>query len=568
MKPSRMDDVQTFYSLLARLTVKNPPRQMASTTARSGWPDRGVYFFFEDGENRCDGTPRVVRIGTHGLIEGASTTLWQRLSQHRGTLTPKGGNHRGSVFRDLVGKALMAKNGMNVETWGNRKISTVGARASERAQEEAVSDHIGAMSVAWLDVPDSPGPGSLRGYIERNAIALISNYGREIIDPPSPNWLGLHSDRDRVCASGIWNNNHVAESHDPVFLKVFEALIEEEIVSPGTQSVSSEVPPIIVMQCAKSKREGGRFLMQDGTALGFVTDPTLAPPFPNLRHVHPDDEDQDGVSWRQRVLDYNKVYSETGLNPFGLHSAAELYTNVAYGGVRDRTPADHFYILSACWGLVRSDWLLPNYDVSFSHSQSVPPHAIRAGGRHWQDFNMIDLTNTAPMIFVGGKAYLAAFERLSRDYQGPRIVYHNLAVAPELDGIEIRRFDTVTRTNWHYALARQVADDQNPPPPGAAKMRHAPNSTARRGKLGKYSALSEYLSNIPSNQMSVTMTFSEIEKVLGAPLPPSSRSHMAQWWSNGGHSQANSWLHAGFRKVAHHSGSSDERIWVRFERME
>jgi hypothetical protein len=37
----------------------------------------------------------------------------------------------------------------------------------------------------WLSVDDEPGPQSLRGCIERNAIALLSNYGKLPIDPPS-----------------------------------------------------------------------------------------------------------------------------------------------------------------------------------------------------------------------------------------------------------------------------------------------------------------------------------------------------------------------------------------------
>ncbi|MCY0146813.1 hypothetical protein OEG84_03550 [Hoeflea sp. G2-23] len=384
MKYSRLDDVKTFYSLLERLSAKTPSRQMGPASAQDGWPDRGVYFFFETGETRGDGTPRVVRIGTHGLIEGSSSTLWKRLSQHRGTLTPKDGNHRGSIFRELVGAALFAKDNKTVGTWGNRKVPAVEVGASERPQEEAVSDHIGAMRVAWLDIPDNPGPGSLRGFIERNVIALLSNYDRAPIDPPSPRWLGLNSDRDRVRKSGLWNNNHVTETHDPAFLKVLEALIEERPVSPKSPSAMTGVPPILVMQCAKSKRDGGRFQAQDGTALAFVADPELTPPIPGIRPVHPDSEDEDGFAWRRRVLDYNRAHAATGANPYGLHTAADLYMNPAYGAVAGAMPADRFYILSACWGLVRSDFLLPNYDVSFSRSQGVPPHAIRAGGKHWR----------------------------------------------------------------------------------------------------------------------------------------------------------------------------------------
>jgi len=34
------------------------------------------------------------------------TTLWARLSQHRGSAKSGGGNHRCSIFRLLVGRAL------------------------------------------------------------------------------------------------------------------------------------------------------------------------------------------------------------------------------------------------------------------------------------------------------------------------------------------------------------------------------------------------------------------------------------------------------------------------------
>ena len=101
-----------FYDLLTRLEkVNGGKRQVARGHGQMDWPKRGVYFFFEDGELRADGTtPRVVRVGTHGLRK-SSATLWSRLSQHRGTVggsMPGGGNHRGSIFRLHVGTALLA----------------------------------------------------------------------------------------------------------------------------------------------------------------------------------------------------------------------------------------------------------------------------------------------------------------------------------------------------------------------------------------------------------------------------------------------------------------------------
>ena len=76
------------------------------------WPPRGVYFFHESGEARSGtgGGPRVVRVGTHGLKSGSGSTLWDRLSQHRGSSRSGRGNHRGSIFRLIVGIALAKRN--------------------------------------------------------------------------------------------------------------------------------------------------------------------------------------------------------------------------------------------------------------------------------------------------------------------------------------------------------------------------------------------------------------------------------------------------------------------------
>jgi hypothetical protein len=84
---------------------------------------------------------------------------------------------------------------------------------------------IGEMPFLWLAIDDDPGPDSLRGLVERNSIALLSNAGKASADAPSPDWLGLHCSRKQVRASGLWNNNHVDESYAPAFLDDLEALI-------------------------------------------------------------------------------------------------------------------------------------------------------------------------------------------------------------------------------------------------------------------------------------------------------------------------------------------------------
>jgi hypothetical protein len=88
-------DLVRFYEILTALEAEvGAKRWLAECDGRMTWPQRGVYFFFEPGESRSDTGDgmRVVRVGTHALRPGARTTLWGRLSQHRGTKKTGGGN--------------------------------------------------------------------------------------------------------------------------------------------------------------------------------------------------------------------------------------------------------------------------------------------------------------------------------------------------------------------------------------------------------------------------------------------------------------------------------------------
>ena len=59
----------------------------------------------------------------------------------------------------------------------------------------------------------------------------------------------------------------------------------------------------------------------------------------------------------------------------------------------------------------------------------------------------------------------------------------------------------------------------------------------------KYFPLENYL-----NQVSITLTYSELEEILGFKLPKTAYKR-EQWWENNtmNHTQANSWLNAGWK---------------------
>lgn len=238
MTHERRASLDQLYDLLAGLgSTVGGPRRLRDCDGRMDWPTRGVYFFFEDGEVREDGeTPRVVRVGTHAL-RPSSSTLWGRLSQHRGSVggsMPGGGNHRGSIFRLHVGTALMERGDWPTEvkaSWGRGGNASREDRQLESELERAVSEHIGSMHVLWLPVDDPPSAASARGVIEAGTIALLSNVDRDPVDPPSSGWLGRYADRDAVRKSGLWNVNHVLDDPDPRVL----AELERWIAKPGSR---------------------------------------------------------------------------------------------------------------------------------------------------------------------------------------------------------------------------------------------------------------------------------------------------------------------------------------------
>jgi hypothetical protein len=186
----------------------------------------GVYFFAEPGEMRCSvpEVSRIVRIGTHAVSAGSKATLWGRLRTHRGGVTGNG-NHRGSIFRRHVGAALLARDVSTLASWGSGGSASVAIRAAEASHEQQVSAYLRTMSVFWVAVDDESGPKSARAFIERNAIALLSNHLNPA-DTPSPRWLGRHSIDSEIQRSGLWNLDYVDSPCDVTFLDVLEQAIE------------------------------------------------------------------------------------------------------------------------------------------------------------------------------------------------------------------------------------------------------------------------------------------------------------------------------------------------------
>ena len=381
-----------FYTALERLeSGVGGKRRLSCCNSKMGWPDRGVCFFFEHGEsrNRSGDGPRVVFVGTHAVTRGSKRTLWNRLSQHRGVVSTGGGNHRGSIFRKLVGHALIARHPeCAIRTWGKGDSAPRDARDAECELEQRVSAVIGKMPFLWLEVNDEPGPESLRNYIKRNSVALLSAYNGVHVDLPSDCWLGNHSPRGKVRCSGLWNQEHVGGDYDPGFLSVLEDLIARQV---GEEKLSmSAEDMIVVIQCAAGKNwSAGHMLAENGRKVMFVADPQNAPPDESIIYKHPDDPALSGLSWRDVLVKYNRKYkySVSG-NPLGLLPAWELYNprpphRDIYRKLFNVFGDQNVFILSAGWGLIPAGFLTPDYDITFS--QQADPYKRRRKRARYED---------------------------------------------------------------------------------------------------------------------------------------------------------------------------------------
>jgi len=90
------------------------------------------------------------------------------------------------------------------------------------------------MPFVWLEADHEPGPASIRSYLERNSIGLLS--AATTIDPPSVEWFGRHAADENIRKSGLWNVNYVDDTYDSAFLAAFEKLAIGQRSQPFRQS--------------------------------------------------------------------------------------------------------------------------------------------------------------------------------------------------------------------------------------------------------------------------------------------------------------------------------------------
>jgi hypothetical protein len=219
----RRKAIARAYEIFGHLAQATGARRLREVLA-DGLPTHGVYFFFDENEPTefSQTLPRLVRIGTHGVSLGSTATLRNRLRTHFGTRAGAG-NHRASVFRLHVGRAIIEREGLHdrYPNWGKGQSAPRAITDNEGPMEARVSKYIGDLRVLFIPVIDAAGIGSMRATMERQFIALFTEH-HCAIEVSSLNWLGRFSDKPSIKETGLWNVRDVAGNYDIKFIPFLE----------------------------------------------------------------------------------------------------------------------------------------------------------------------------------------------------------------------------------------------------------------------------------------------------------------------------------------------------------
>jgi len=182
---------------------------------------------------------------------------------------------------------------------------------------------------------------------------------------------------------------------------------------------------IVVFPCCARKKD--YYWEDNGRKVKFVANPGKCDGSDEFRYYRPDDKNPDtGKTWRQEVSAYNEEVQRTGEKWRKLRKAWELYEPNIYEKLKDTYGEENFFILSAGWGLVRSDYLLPYYNITFSSSGKSWER--RRNSDEYRDFNQLaekKIEQSDTIYFFGLQDYLDLYYELTEKLPGDRkVIYH------------------------------------------------------------------------------------------------------------------------------------------------
>jgi hypothetical protein len=215
----------------------------------------------------------------------------------------------------------------------------------------------------------------------------------------------------------------------------------------------------IPVLCCSSKKNKDWFSYK-GQDIKFVASPQIALK-DEFTYYKPDDPiPGENRTWRDLVLN--------GQNDpkLDLVPAYELYSRDIYRDLYLEF-GNRFYILSAGWGIIRADFKIPAYDITYSTAPKAPKYAKRKDNHGWKDINHLTVDVSAKkfkpdseVILFAGSDYVSPFCAMVQSIPYPpyrkTIVYKSEKVrrmSEQRPEFHYEFFKTSNNTGWVYEAA-------------------------------------------------------------------------------------------------------------------
>jgi hypothetical protein len=159
-------------------------------------------------------------------------------------------------------------------------------------------------------------------------------------------------------------------------------------------------------------------------------------------------------TWRDLVLEQN----EPDLVP-----AYELYSRDIYRDLYHEF-GNYFYILSAGWGIIRADFKIPAYDITYSTDKKIPGFVKRINNQNWNDINHLQedakkFDSNSEIILFAGSDYAPRFCDMTQYIKcTKKILYKSLKLIRQ-QGFIYEYYKTKINTNWFYKAAQDFLDN-------------------------------------------------------------------------------------------------------------
>lgn len=195
---------------------------------------------------------------------------------------------------------------------------------------------------------------------------------------------------------------------------------------------------IIVICCAGRKNPLFRKLTDNEHEIDFraVSNPV------NYEYI-PDDIKSNNQTWREYIHEHQANTNLNIYNAYMLYTPKSPFQNI-YSDLYARF-SNQLYILSAGWGLIKSDYRIPKYDITFKSdkpsNKRTEPNPI-FDQNDWKQLSDNELKINSRIIFIGPPSYHRLFDRCTTHL-------NNQKIKIEINSVRGVLQDFTNRT-WYY----------------------------------------------------------------------------------------------------------------------